>query len=375
MRVALVLIFLLALAPAAHASGSVKEAGAFTGKQVATEPVTFDGKNIGTVSCTQSAITGAFANANNGVIDMTITALTFANCKESITGSACTVTVIPDPKTGVLVPTFEGHVEDPGEDNTGLNRTGTFRYKNFGFKAVIKIDCQAAVAKFTCFIELHTSLLVSGYDGGATNATTNTNGSGHLKFANYSALTAVGCPTNTVKMDADWELDTTANATDTTLNIEAGKVMGNAGNAKLAYGTIVVTCGGSAIDGTVDGTTIDYTQTFSSCTASLGGVVTITCSGTVTFTFVTSGGGSGTGTVDLDSGHSCTMASPICTVDVKGPQNPTSDDPFAAGADTLDLNVTMNATRTGSVFCGPASGTVTLTATYSITPTTFTVGT
>jgi hypothetical protein len=65
----------------------------------------------------------------------------------------------------------------------------------------------------------------------------------------------------------------------------------------------------------------------------------------------------------------------VCTVSVDGPQNPNDADSSTdlvgegGGDPEIQADVDVFATRTGSLACGPSSGSANFTAVYDVTPT------
>jgi hypothetical protein len=162
-------------------------------------------------------------------------------------------------------------------------------------------------------------------------------------------------------------------------------VSGVADTPTLDYEGTTIQCD----TGTADGTTgteqsfVDLELTFAGNCGIAGLGASVTCS---TMDPLTGAGGArltaldattDAGTVDLNDGFFCdVVVAGICTVSVDGPQNPDDSVSIAQldeGADTIDTNVDVAATRTGSSLCGPASGIGNFTGLYAVTPDNVTV--
>jgi hypothetical protein len=180
---------------------------------------------------------------------------------------------------------------------------------------------------------------------------------------------------------------TSAQAID--INPDNTAVEGVASQPTLTYDQTVVVCD----EGTASGTTgsgtdpsIDVELTFGpnpgGCTVNGAGATTA-CSA---MDPSTGNGGAeilaidavdDVATANLNEGFSCVVTVPFtCTITVAGPQDPNDIDSVLdvdEAADTIDASVTVNASRSGTGFCGPASGPATFTALYSVTPDNLTI--
>jgi hypothetical protein len=180
---------------------------------------------------------------------------------------------------------------------------------------------------------------------------------------------------------------TSAQAID--INPDNTPVVGEAVDPTLTYDQTVVVCDeGSAVGTTGSGTdpSIDVELAFGpnpgGCTVNNAGATT-DCS---EMDPTTGNGGAeilaidaidDIATANLNDEFSCVVTVPFtCTITVAGPQDP--DDPDSVldvdeAADTIDASVTVNATRTGTGFCGPAAGPATFTALYNVMPDNLTI--
>jgi hypothetical protein len=141
--------------------------------------------------------------------------------------------------------------------------------------------------------------------------------------------------------------------------------------------------------GTADGTTgtdqsfLDLELTFSGNCGIAGLGATVTCSevdpetGAGGARLIALDATTDAATFDLNDGFFCDIAvAGICTISMDGPQDPDDSVSIAnldESADTIDVNVDLFVTRTGSSWCGPTSGTLNLTALYFVTPDNVTV--
>jgi hypothetical protein len=154
----------------------------------------------------------------------------------------------------------------------------------------------------------------------------------------------------------------------------ATNVNGTATNPTLTYQGVTVVCP----NGTAAGTTgtnsdrFDVSLTFGpagQCRVA-GSPASVTCSGTASL--IALDATNDTGTADLNPGFSCTITVPFtCSINVSGPQNPADNVSLLAlneSTDVLSADVTINATRTGTSLCGPASGSARFVANYATTP-------
>jgi hypothetical protein len=76
-----------------------------------------------------------------------------------------------------------------------------------------------------------------------------------------------------------------------------------------------------------------------------------------------------TATAVLNEGFQCEVTTALCTITVAGPQT-TQPKNWALDEtnDVLSADMEVLASRTGSLLCGPSSGTGTFTADYATTP-------
>jgi hypothetical protein len=173
-----------------------------------------------------------------------------------------------------------------------------------------------------------------------------------------------------------------------TINPPGVAVSGTTTNSTLTYGVATVTCD----TGTADGNTSDPPSAsitdlslafFGNCAVAGVGAATVTCQGFVTFMAL--GNVSATnnpGALRLNAANEpasgnpvfrCDATTALCTITVQGPRNLTGTVNFNEDTDELTVNVNMQASRAGSVACGPTSGTANFTATYGVTPSNLTI--
>lgn len=180
-------------------------------------------------------------------------------------------------------------------------------------------------------------------------------------------------------------LASSAHAQAGTINPDNTAVSGLSGNSTLTYGSATVACDTATADGTTgtDQAFVDLELTFmDNCNIS-GLGATVTCSAMDPLTgdggvrlSVLPGTTTDEGTVDLNPGFRCDIVVlGVCTVTVDAgtaginlPDASSSAD-LDEGADTLNANVDVPATRTGSTLCGPASGTGNFSGLYDTLPT------
>jgi hypothetical protein len=165
-----------------------------------------------------------------------------------------------------------------------------------------------------------------------------------------------------------------------TINPGGTPVSGTASSPTLSYGVATIRCD----TGTADGNTTDPASDtvpdlslafFGNCAVIGVAPANVACDGTVSL--VAESNDSSTqnlGTVNLNDGFSCVVTTSLCSVTVAGPQTTQSGNTnLDEDADQLSSDVDVQATRTGSSLCGPASGTANFTALYDVTPTDLTV--
>ena len=165
-----------------------------------------------------------------------------------------------------------------------------------------------------------------------------------------------------------------------TINPAGVAVHGDASSPTLSYGVATIRCDTGTADGNTSDpasdTISDLALAFSGNCAVVGvAPANVACDGTVSL--VAQSNDSSTqnlGTVNLNDGFSCVVTTALCTVTVAGPQT-TQDGNTNLNEDTDELSsdVDVQASRTGSSLCGPASGTGNFTANYLTTPTDLTV--
>jgi hypothetical protein len=169
-----------------------------------------------------------------------------------------------------------------------------------------------------------------------------------------------------------------------TINPAGTAVSGTASNPTLTYGVATVTCN----TGTADGNTSDPASDrirdislafFGNCAVAGVGAATVTCQGTVTIIAQTNVSATeNKGTVHLNAANEpvsgdpvfkCDVTTALCTITVQGPQDTANGNTnLNENTDVLSSNVTVQASRVGSVACGPTSGPASYTANYATTP-------
>jgi hypothetical protein len=160
------------------------------------------------------------------------------------------------------------------------------------------------------------------------------------------------------------------------INPDNTAVSGVSGNSSLSYGVAFVTCDTATADGNtgLDSASItDLALTFTdNCAVAGVGPATVDCVGDVTLTAESAV--TDTGTVDLNDGFQCDVTTTVCTITVAGPQSTQSGNTALDEAnDVLSADVDVQASRTGSLLCGPTSGTANFTADYATSPSTLTI--
>jgi hypothetical protein len=174
-----------------------------------------------------------------------------------------------------------------------------------------------------------------------------------------------------------------ASAQAQTINPDNVAVSGTSTNSNLTYGVAFVTCDNATANGNT-GLNSDRISNLAlafntNCAVAGVGPATVSCSGTVTL--IAQSAVTDTGTVNLNTGFQCVVTTAVCTITVAGPQTTQpenvnlneNDPPADPDGNTLAADVNVNATRTGSTLCGPASGTGTFTVGYATTPPTLTI--
>ncbi len=156
-------------------------------------------------------------------------------------------------------------------------------------------------------------------------------------------------------------------------------VSGLSNDSSLSYGVAFITCDTATADGNTDHATMgsdritNLALTFTDNCAIAGvGPATVDCVGDVTLTAESAV--TDTGTVDLNDGFQCDVTTTVCTITVAGPQSTQSGNTALDEAnDVLSADVDVQASRTGSLLCGPTSGTANFTADYATSPSTLTI--
>jgi hypothetical protein len=174
-----------------------------------------------------------------------------------------------------------------------------------------------------------------------------------------------------------------------TINPAGTAVSGTASNPTFTYGVASYVCNTATMDGnTSDPATDRITDLalafFGNCAVAGVGAVTVTCQGSVTLIAQTNVSATeNKGTVRLndvdepvsgDPVFKCDWTTALCTITFKGPQDTANGNlNLNENTDVLSANVTVQATRVGSVQCGPASGAASLTANYAVSPSNLTI--
>jgi hypothetical protein len=171
-----------------------------------------------------------------------------------------------------------------------------------------------------------------------------------------------------------------ATAQAETFNPDNEPVSGIATNPTLGYGFIWV-CAEGTVEGTtgedsarIDNAVVDF---FEPCTIAGEDLVVDCGDGSSTANLIAQNDtpGGGTGTVELSEDFRCVFTVPdICSITVEGPQT-TQDDNLTLneGNDTMIANMGVEATRTGSPYCGPRSDQLGISAVYHMSPTGLTI--
>ena len=160
------------------------------------------------------------------------------------------------------------------------------------------------------------------------------------------------------------------------INPDNTAVSGQSSNSNLSYGVAFVTCDNATADGNtgLDSDRIsDLVLAFdTNCAVAGVGPADVACVGDATL--IAEDDTTDTGTVELNDGFECTVTTALCSITVAGPQTTQSGNTALDEAnDILSANVDVAATRTGSLACGPSSGTATFAADYSTTPSNLTI--
>jgi hypothetical protein len=190
----------------------------------------------------------------------------------------------------------------------------------------------------------------------------------HMKaFSKFGLLLAVG-------LMACAALAASAQAQ--TVNPDNTAIVGTATNPTLDYEGTIVRCNTGTASGTTgtDSAIVDVGLTFSGNCNIAGLAATVTCNGQARLRALTADTNLGEAD-ELLSGFSCVVTvSGVCTVTVAAQQLPISGGVNSAnllnegGATAIDANVDVNASRTGSTLCGPATGVGGFTGVYDLNP-------
>ena len=171
-------------------------------------------------------------------------------------------------------------------------------------------------------------------------------------------------------------LATTAAATSAqavSINPDNTAISGLSNNSSLTYGVAFATCDTATANGTINHAQwgsdriSDLALTFTDNCAIAGvGPATVDCVGDVTL--IADPAADDFGTVELNEGFQCDVTTAVCTVTVAGPQTTDPRNTFLDEASqVLSANVEVQASRTGSLLCGPDSGPGSFSADYDIT--------
>ncbi len=160
------------------------------------------------------------------------------------------------------------------------------------------------------------------------------------------------------------------------INPDNTAVSGQSSNMSFSYGVEFVTCDNATMDGNtgLDSDRIsDLVLAFNTNCAVAGvGPATVDCVGDVTL--IAESDVTDTGTLELNEGFECSITRSVCTITIAGPQTTQPGNlSFDEANDVLSADVDIQATRAGSLLCGPSSGTGNLTADYSTFPSTLTI--
>jgi hypothetical protein len=160
------------------------------------------------------------------------------------------------------------------------------------------------------------------------------------------------------------------------INPDNSAVSGVSSNMSFSYGVEFTTCDTATMDGNtgLDSDRIgDLALTFAgNCAVAGSRPVSVDCVGDVTL--IADPDVDDAGTLELNDGFQCDFSSSLCTITVMGPQTTQPQNLSLNEAnDVLSVNVDLQATRTGSLLCGPASGTATLSADYAMSPANLTI--
>jgi hypothetical protein len=161
-----------------------------------------------------------------------------------------------------------------------------------------------------------------------------------------------------------------------TINPDNTPVSGTSDNMHISYGVLSPSCDTATMDGntSLDSDRItDLALAFTdNCSVAGVGSLEVDCVGDVTL--IADPAADDTGTLELNEGFQCAFTTPYCTITVEGPQttHPKNTE-LNEGHAVLNANWALQATRSGSNWCGPASGTANFTAEYAMTPDNLTI--
>jgi hypothetical protein len=144
--------------------------------------------------------------------------------------------------------------------------------------------------------------------------------------------------------------------------------MATATNTALTYGVLSVACASSILSGTISGSSISGSPSYSNCRYTLSGTTAVSIvvvTGTWTVTITRCSAGSCDVTVTIPAGASATIGAAPCVVSISGQQNVAAR--FTNTTHQLDVTSrTIRATASG-VGCPLATSTssATVSATYT----------
>ena len=159
-------------------------------------------------------------------------------------------------------------------------------------------------------------------------------------------------------------------------NPDTTAVSGVSSNMNLSYGVAFYTCDNATMNGntSLDSDRIpDIALAFdTNCSVAGVGSLDVSCVGDVTL--LAEDAVNDTGTLELNDGFECSFNTALCSITVAGPQTTQSENlSFDETNDVLSANVDFQATRAGSAWCGPSSGTATFAADYATSPENLTI--
>jgi hypothetical protein len=160
-----------------------------------------------------------------------------------------------------------------------------------------------------------------------------------------------------------------------TFNPDNTAVAGTSSNLTLTYGGATIECPAVSFEGCtgLDSDRITDIPFQFEAPCSFGGLeATTDCSDTVTL--IADPDADDTGAFELDEGFHCDFSTAICVITVAAPQTTQPKSTFLDEAnDVLSVDRELQAARVGSVACGPASGTMRITADFAMTPANLTI--